>query len=98
MVKTQWLYGPEEMTRLANQSRELIATNLYNEGLIDAETARKITEDYSLLIVEKGYLGRAIDKILGIKDEPVFQMVKLVRAPQQKQEQKNDNNQSEGRA
>ena len=96
--ETRYLYGPIEMTRLVNQAREIIAANLLTDGLIDKGTARKLCEEYSLLVVERGFLGKMIDKLVGIKDVPTFQMVKLMRLPQQEQDTQNDNNKPEGSA
>jgi uncharacterized protein YjcR len=82
----------DDLTGNANDVREILAATLAAEGLISQEAADKITNDYSILVVEKGLLGKTIDRIFGTSDTPRYQLVKLINTIRNE----NDDNQSEG--
>jgi len=67
----------EDLTGLLNQSREILADALETAEMLDEEQAKELREHTALIVVNKGVLGRTIDRIKGIEDRPIIQMVKL---------------------
>ena len=67
----------EDLSGLLNQGREMIAENLEKAEWLDEEQTKELRENTAFIVVEKGVLGSIIDKIKGIGDKPIIQIVKL---------------------
>ncbi len=67
----------EDLTGLLNQGREMIAESLERSEMLDEEQVKELREHTAFIVAEKGMLGSIIDKIKGIGDKPVIQIVKL---------------------
>jgi hypothetical protein len=59
----------DDLSANLNIGKDLLALELYNAGLLSEEQARAIREDYAILAIEKGLLGRALDKLLFNKED-----------------------------
>jgi len=67
----------EDISGLLNQGREMIAESLERSEMLDEEQLKELRENTAFIVVEKGVLGSIIDKIKGIGDKPIIQIVKL---------------------
>ena len=74
------IYGDGELTALANQIKEMTLEEMASQGLIDEGKAKSFMEENAIIVIQKGLLGSAIDKILSLFDtegERHFKFVKL---------------------
>ncbi len=70
-------FTTEDLSGLLNQGREMIVENLEKAEWLDEEQTKELRENTAFIVVEKGVLGSTIDKIKGIEDKPIIQIVKL---------------------
>jgi hypothetical protein len=63
----------------SNVVKEVVVRGLANEGLIDKDKIDEILNKYAVVVVKKGWLGRAIDKIFFKKDEKDAMKLTLVK-------------------
>lgn len=78
-TETRYLYGDEDLTRFANQVKELMINDMLARDAITNDEAANYNR-YAVVVVKKGWLGSAIDKALGLKepDDKKIQLLKLV--------------------
>lgn len=66
-------------TANANIVKEIIITGLINEKFLTKDIGEKIMKEYTIIIVKKGWLGSAIDKLFLHKDnDSYYKFVKLI--------------------
>ena len=53
-----------ELTRDANTSKDVLAHTLLTSGIINQDQYETITEDLAIIVAEKGFFGKTLDKIL----------------------------------
>ncbi len=88
-----------ELAKNMNSGKDVIADTLEHAGVINSEQARTLREDFALLLIEKGMLGHAIDKVIGQDEEDGGLIIKLIQVHNIKynnKEKNEDAHQSEG--
>lgn len=63
-----WSYTEADISCLANQAKEFMLEALFTEGLLRGNPD-VIARDYTLVVYNKGTLGKAWDKFRGVKDD-----------------------------
>ena len=78
-VETLAMYNDQQLGSVANQVKEITVAALLEQGVIDKVAADLFLEQYAIVIVTKGWLGTAIDKVLNFKkpDDKKFQLMKI---------------------
>lgn len=56
------------LMKTSNQVKEILLDSLERDGLLK-ESAEWIAQRYTIVVTEKGWLGKAFDALLGNKDE-----------------------------
>ncbi len=64
-----YTYTADSLTRLANDSKEVLASTLLDSGAISQDQYKIITEDLAIVLAEKGLFGRIINKVLDWTDD-----------------------------
>lgn len=67
-----------ELAKNMNSGKDVIADTLEYAGVINSEQARTLREDFALLLIEKGMLGKAIDKVIGQSEDDGL-IIKLIQ-------------------
>jgi hypothetical protein len=62
-----------------NQAREIFIDYLESEKICSEEQAKEFRETLSFVVVEQGWLGNAIDKLMGFTKDDQQPRIKLVR-------------------
>ena len=57
-----------ELTRDANTSKDVLAHTLLTSGVINQDQYKTITEDLAMVVAEKGFFGKTLDKVLNWTD------------------------------
>jgi hypothetical protein len=60
-----------------NLIKEIVADGLAEEGYISKAEAEEIKENFMIISYQKGWLGRTIDKVWGLKEKVNY--VRLVK-------------------
>jgi hypothetical protein len=78
-TETRYLYNDEDLSRFANQVKELMINDMLARDLLTNEEATRYLEQYAVVVVKKGWLGTAIDKAIGLKDadDKKIQLIKM---------------------
>lgn len=75
-------YSLPDLQYFSNQIKEVVASSLVKEGFLTEEQSIKFVENYIVLVTEKGFVGKAMDTILGLdkkeKDSQIIHVVKRV--------------------
>ena len=61
-------FTEEDLTKLANQVKEVLVATLHVEGELPGEP-KKISSSYAVLAVKGNMLGRLWNKVRGVEDE-----------------------------
>ena len=62
----------------ANRVKEHIFDILEDEKFVTSEQAKTLKERYAIIVYKKGWLGKAIDKILNLEENALhFKLIKL---------------------
>jgi len=73
-------YSLQDLQRLSNQVKEVVASSLAREGFLTEEQAKEFLEKYIVLVTERGFVGKAIDKLLNLdKEETGTQVIHVVK-------------------
>ncbi len=73
-------YTLQDLQSFSNQTKEVVATSLVREGFLTEEQATEFLEKYIVLVTERGFVGKTIDKILGLdKKEADTQVIHVVK-------------------
>jgi hypothetical protein len=68
-----------ELAGTLNDTVCLFASQMFNEGIISKEQCENMTENYLVVVREKGWWGKFLDKIQGIEDNNLsIHIVKIV--------------------
>ena len=59
-----YTFTSNELTRDANICKDALAYTLLTSGIINQDQYETITEDLAMIVVEKGFFGKTIDKVL----------------------------------
>ena len=62
-------YSPEALQRFSNQVKEVVVQSLTKGELLTEEQATKYLEEHIVLVTEKGFCGRLIDKYFNLDTE-----------------------------
>lgn len=76
--ETLWVLQPHELTSLLNQGKETHLANMLKENIITEEQHTQMLQ-YSILVEEKGLLGKIWDKLFPKGNESFFTIVKVIR-------------------
>ena len=58
-----------DLTKISNQVKESLVQALLGNEIISNENARKVVNEYTIVVTQKGWLGNLWDKFHGIKGE-----------------------------
>ena len=73
-------YSLEELQALTNQVKEVVASSLVKEGFVPEEKVKEYLENYIVMVTERGFIGKAIDKILFLNTkEKGVQIIHVVK-------------------
>jgi hypothetical protein len=77
--ETRYLYNDEDLSRFANQVKELMINDMLARDLLTNEESTGYLARYAVVVVKKGWLGTTIDKALGLKeaDDKKIQIIKM---------------------
>lgn len=82
------------LSQVFNQAKELLLKELERQQLLK-QPASKLSEEWAFIVVEKGWLGKAIDKLMfhGENATPKIQIVKMLQTaePERKKFSSPDN-------
>ena len=68
-----YTFTSNELTRDANLCKDALAYTLLTSGVINQDQYETITEDLAMVVVEKGFFGKTIDKVLNwTNDESLY--------------------------
>ena len=67
--RTSYLFDEQDLTRNANQVKELTVETRVEAGIVSREDADAFIREHTIVAVKKGWLGKAIDTVLNIKDD-----------------------------
>lgn len=77
----QFTYNTATLAGVMNQAKDLLLAELERQQLLKG-SANKLSEEWSFIIVEKGWLGSILDKMLFKADAkdpmPVIKLVKIL--------------------
>lgn len=68
----------EELTGNANSIKEVLLNALDREGLLK-EPAETLNSKFAVVIHQKGFFGRVIDKLRGVSDDSENLQISIVR-------------------
>lgn len=68
----------EELTGNANSIKEVLLNVLDREGLLK-EPAETLNSKFAVVIHQKGFFGRVIDKLRGVSDDSENLQISIVR-------------------
>jgi hypothetical protein len=70
-----------ELQKNANAIKEHLLSWLEGEGIISSGKANELAEQYSVIVYEKGMLGKAVDKVLGVTEDDCahFKIVRVAK-------------------
>ncbi len=75
-----YTYTLQDLQGLSNQVKEVVVTSLAKEGFLDGEQAEKFLENYIVMVSEKGFCGRLIDKFFKLDEaENGTQVIHVVK-------------------
>ena len=75
-----YTYSLQDLQGFSNQVKEVVATSLVREGILDEEQATKFLENYIVMVSEKGFCGRFIDKFFKLDEaESGTQIIHVVK-------------------
>ena len=80
MTIQTWTLTMSEMSEAANIVKEMVVYTLIKKGMLSQENGQAFVEEYGLIVLERGLIGKAIDKWLFRKEEnarPRYVIVKL---------------------
>lgn len=74
-------YSLEELQALSNQVKEVVASSLVREGFLTEEKREEYLENYIVMVTERGFIGKAIDRMLGLdkKEKKGVQVIHIVK-------------------
>lgn len=74
-------YSLEELQALSNQVKEVVASSLVREGFLTEEKREEYLENYIVMVTERGFIGKAIDRMLGLdtKEKKGVQVIHVVK-------------------
>ena len=74
-------YSLEELQALSNQVKEVVASSLVREGFLTEEKREEYLEHYIVMVTERGFIGKAIDRMLGLdkKEKKGVQVIHVVK-------------------
>ncbi len=78
-TETRYLYNDEDLSRFANQVKELMINDMLARDLLTNEESTRYLEQYAVVVVKKGWLGSVIDKAIGLDDtnDKKIQLIKM---------------------
>lgn len=78
-TETRYLYNDEDLSGFANQVKELMINDLLARDLLTNEEATNYLERYAVVVVRQGWLGKTLDKALGLKEanDKKIQLIKM---------------------
>ena len=84
-----YTFTDADLITTANQIRELLITELFNAGEITSEQYYKILYNYTIVVAQKNWLGKAWDKIRGREEGgAAFVVLKSIETYSEKDEDK----------
>lgn len=63
--RTAAVMDDDDLMGLANQVKEIVVDELVRQDLLDVEEADRFVKTNTILVTRKGWLGSAIDRMLG---------------------------------
>ncbi len=66
--ETRYLYNDEDLSRFANQVKEIVVQSMAAREVITEAESDAFLNQYAVLVAKKGWLGTAIDKALNLKE------------------------------
>ena len=87
-------YTTDGLSKELNTGKDVLAHTLLETDVIDEAQFKIITEDFAILLVEKGFFGKTIAKVLNWTDSEVLYF-KAVRVNNFNNKDKEDVHQSE---
>lgn len=64
-----YTYTLQDLQGFSNQVKEVVVTSLAKEGFLDGEQAEKFLENYIVLVTERGFCGKVMDKLFGLDEQ-----------------------------
>ena len=76
-----WEYTEKDINETTNIGRELTLDVLLKDGIITEDQYTMYSEGYVIILIERGWFGKAIDKVFFRNEEEkhgVYKMVKIL--------------------
>ena len=87
-----YTYTAQNLTADANIAKDVLASALFNAGVIDERQCKTIKEEFAMIVAERNFFGKSMGKLLGWTDDTAlyFRAVQFNNIDYNKKEENED--------